>query len=61
MGMKDKSQGQAGQAQRQGKEKPGAGREKTGQRSPQERDRARQGVGDTHDEMEDRLNQDYDR
>ncbi|GAA0916011.1 hypothetical protein [Streptomyces thermoalcalitolerans] len=63
MGMKDKSQGQSGQAQRQGKERPGEGREKAGQRISQPQERGRQGIGGTHDERrdQDRYNQDYDR
>jgi hypothetical protein len=66
MGMKDKSQEQAEQARRQGKERsggPGEGREKAGQRGSQPRDRARQGIEDPQDEMrdQDRFSQDYDR
>ncbi|MGW0952158.1 hypothetical protein ACWCRF_09610 [Streptomyces sp. NPDC002405] len=66
MGMKDKYQDPSEQQrQQQGRqrpgERPGEGREKAGQRPSQPRERGRHDTHDTPDEMEDRLNQDYDR
>ncbi|MEV5007582.1 MULTISPECIES: hypothetical protein [unclassified Streptomyces] len=71
MGMKDKYQDPSEQRQQQGRQRPGEGRpgegrpgegrEKAGQRPSQPRERGRQDGHDTPDEMEDRLNQDYDR
>ncbi|MFE7213358.1 hypothetical protein ACFY0A_04780 [Streptomyces sp. NPDC001698] len=65
MGMKDKYQDPSEQRPQQGRqrpgERPGEGREKAGQRPSQPRERGRQDAHDTPDEMEDRLNQDYDR
>ncbi|MFB7460855.1 hypothetical protein ACIOC2_18360 [Streptomyces sp. NPDC088337] len=62
MGMKDKNQ-DTGEQQRQqgGRQRPGEGREKAGQRPSQPRERGRHDAQGTPDEMEDRLNQDYDR
>ncbi|MFF9124302.1 hypothetical protein ACF09J_13500 [Streptomyces sp. NPDC014889] len=61
MGMKDKHQDSGEQQRQQGRQRPGEGREKTGQRPTQPRERGRHDGPDTPDEMEDRLNQDYDR
>ncbi|GHF97442.1 ubiquitin-like protein Pup [Streptomyces thermodiastaticus] len=62
MGIKDKIQDQAGQRQQQGRERAQESRERAGRRSSQpQHERGRRDIDDIHDEMDERLERDYDR